>query len=438
MTEALFGATQATPPSRRSVVASIGAVAIGGCASVARDGETARITVVARVPKGVGPVYLTGNLAELGPWNPAALAMGGAGEERTAIVRAPIGTVFEFKVTLGSWDREGLGPSGTVMPNTQVTVTGDQIATIAVGDFKKDPLVYLNDPRGSGVIGRLVNWLDVGGAGLAQKRHVQVWLPPGYDENPARRYRVIYMHDGQNLFDPRIANTGTDWGVDETIVRLSGAGMADPAIVVAVWSTSQRRLEYAPSKVLAALPSAVQAELVTEFGGQPLGDRYIAFLADELKPRIDQTFRTLTGPESTSLMGSSMGGLISFYSAVERPDVFGAAACLSMHWPVAITAQRIFERADEWRPLLLKAYIAYLGGATLSPLRTRIWADHGGGDLDSLYGPYQQAIAPVLTARGFETGPRLQLRAFANSEHNEASWRARLDEPMRFLLSRET
>ena len=88
--------------------------------------------------------------------------------------------------------------------------------------------------------GRLVYWTDVSSAFLGPKRHVEIWLPPGYDDNPTTRYPVLYMHDGQNLFDPRIANTGVDWGVDEAVVKLVTQGVIPPIIVVGVWSTSAR------------------------------------------------------------------------------------------------------------------------------------------------------------------------------------------------------
>ena len=84
--------------------------------------------------------------------------------------------------------------------------------------------------------GRLVYWTDLESKNLEQARHVEIWLPPGYDENPAARYPVLYMSDGQNLFDSRIANTGVDWGVDEAVVRLSRAGIIPPVIVVGAWS----------------------------------------------------------------------------------------------------------------------------------------------------------------------------------------------------------
>jgi enterochelin esterase-like enzyme len=419
---------------RKFVASALAASSLGACATARPSASTFEIEIVANVPDGTGPVYLTGNLPVLGPWNPSALRMQGTGRERRARILAPAEHEFEFKITLGSWDREALGPSGMITPNHRLRVTRGANATIDIPSFKKDARAYMDDVAGAGILGALTYWPDVTSAKLTRARTVSIWTPPGYDPADARRYRVIYMHDGQNLFDPRIANTGTDWGVDEAMMRLGARGI-EPAIVVGVWNSDLRRLEYSPSKVIAHLDANVRGDVEAEFNGRVLGDEYVTFLADELKPRIDSAFRTKTGPQDTYLMGSSMGGLISFYALVERPDIFGAAACLSMHWPMSINRARIFEGAQTWRPVLLDAYTHYVRGSDFSPSRSRLWADHGGLALDSLYAPYQQAMAPILAERGFREGAGFQLRAFPNTDHNEASWRARLDAPLAFLLS---
>ena len=108
------------------------------------------------------------------------------------------------------------------------------------------PERYLDDLPGSGVEGTLVYWHDTPSAYLAETRHVLVWLPPGYEDTPDKRYRVIYMSDGENLFDPRIASWGVDWGIDEAMMRGVANGDYEPAIVVGAWSTSQRGPEYSP------------------------------------------------------------------------------------------------------------------------------------------------------------------------------------------------
>ena len=198
------------------------------------------VTIHLRVPEGTGLVYLAGNLPELGPWRPDGRAMQGAGRERSTEVTAPPGTTFEYKFTLGTWDREALGPAGTVPPNHQLVVSRDTLVAHEVAAFKRDVKDYFADWPGSGVEGRLVYWTDVASAFLGPKRHVEIWLPPGYDDAPSAHYPVLYMHDGQNLFDPRIANTGVDWGVDEAVGRLVRQGVIPPVIVVGVWSTASR------------------------------------------------------------------------------------------------------------------------------------------------------------------------------------------------------
>src|SRR5262249_9126728 len=184
---------------------------------------------------------------------------------------------------------------------------------------------------------------------LARTRHVEIWLPPDYDAYPDRRFPVIYMHDGQNLFDPRIANTGSDWGVDETMMRLLSSGaIATPAIVVGVWNSDLRRVEYAPNRILDAVGPEVKARDAPEFRTDLLGDQYVRFLVEELKPRVDAAYRTRPDRDNTLIMGSSMGALISFYAMTEAPNVFGGAGCLSMHWPVGVDFDRIFTHADDW------------------------------------------------------------------------------------------
>lgn len=395
------------------------------------------VTIHAVVPEATGQVYLTGNLPELGPWRADALPMMGSGRARSVTLRVADGTALEYKVTLGSWDREGLGPSGTVMPNAQLLVDGDEDATITISDFKKDVREYIADWQDSGVIGRLDYWLDVPSQFLTERRHVEIWLPPQYDVEPQRRFPVIYWHDGQNLFDPRIANTGIDWGVDEAIVALANEGVIEPAIVVGVWSTPDRRFEYAPASVLDYVEGEVRTMAAGEFPPDlRKGDAYVRFLVEELKPRVDAQYRTRTGRDDTFLIGSSMGALISIYGMVERPDVFGGAAGLSMHWPVGVQEQNFAERQEVWRPAITSAFQRYFEAQRLDPATHLMWVDHGTGFLDHYYVPYQQAMLPVLHGLGYVDGQTLEARVYPGADHNEAAWRARLREPLTFLLRR--
>lgn len=410
--------------------------ALAACVTPSDDG-LADVTIRATVPEGSGRVFLAGNLPELGPWRADGMEMQGEGRHRVVTLRAPIGMTFEYKVTQGTWDREGLGPSGTVMSNSRVEIDGDEEATITIVDWKHDIDEYVADPGGAGVMGELTYWRDVRSLLLEHARHVSIYLPPQYETDPSARLPVIYAHDGQNLFDPRIANTGVDWGVDEAMQALVAEGAIEPAIIVGIWSTPARRLEYAPAGVLARVAEDMRRAAAEEFPEElRAGDAYLRFIVEELKPRVDAAFRTRPERDSTFLMGSSMGALISVYGMAEYPHVFGGAAGLSMHWPVGVSERNIVERQETWRPAVVAAFSDYFAAKQLNPAHHRIWVDHGTGFLDHLYVPYQEAMLPVLADLGYVEGQTLEARVYPGANHNEAAWRARLRDPLTFLLRR--
>mgnify|MGYP001581395408 FL=1 len=372
-------------------------------------------TIRVTVPEGTGTVYLAGSLPELGPWHPDGRAMVGVGRERTANVTAPRGTTFEYKFTLGSWDREALGPAGTVPPNNRLLIDGNVEAVHEITGFKRDPREYMADWAGSGVEGRLVYWPDVASAFLGPTRHVEIWLPPGYDSTRSTRYPVLYMHDGQNLFDPRIANTGVDWGVDEAVVRLARRGVIPPVMVVGVWSTAERGAEYSPWHRASA---------------------YARFLIEELMPRVNAEFRTLTGPQNTAVMGSSMGGLLSFYLVAHHPDVFGACGCESTHFPLseAVVARTFTSVAPVANPDTTPYIVRDIERGLRVPRGARYRFDYGSLGLDSAYGPSHEVVRAWLRRQGFVEGRDFVIRRYEGATHNEASWRARLDDPLTFMF----
>ncbi len=251
-------------------------------------------------------------------------------------------------------------------------------------------------------------------------RPVDIWLPPGYDDDSGARYPVIYMHDGQNLFEPGLAFAGVDWGIDEAIVRLMDAGTTEGAIVVAPWNSARRRSEYMPQKPLAMPAMREQARhFAAENGALPFSDLYLRFLVEELKPFVDATYRTRPGRDTTCVMGSSMGGLISLYALCEVPKVFGAAACVSTHWPIG----------DE--PL-----VDWFGAALPAPGRHRIYFDYGTETLDAQYEPYQARMDERMATAGYRRGVDWETRTFEGAEHSEVSWRARAEIPLAFLLGK--
>ncbi len=401
---ALLGATSCTPQRQP---APAPAPALNCCTA------TIRVTV----PEGTGTVYLAGSLPELGPWRPDGRAMTGTGRERTVLVTAPRGTSFEYKFTLGTWDREALSAGGAVLPNNRVLIDGNVDAVHEVAGFKKDAREYIADWKGSGVLGHLVYWTDVRSAFLGPTRHVEIWLPPGYDSTPSLRYPVLYMHDGQNLFDPRLASTGVDWGVDEAVMRLVERGTIPPVIVVGVWNSAERGTEYSPWHRAPA---------------------YARFLIEELMPRVNQEFRTLPGPEHTAVMGSSMGGLLSFYLVTHHPEAFGACGCESTHFPLsaAVVAQ-VFEGVPHVEHPDTTPYIVQdIAAGLTAPKGARYRFDYGALGLDSAYGPTHEAVRAWLLKQGLVEGTDFVIQRYEGATHNEASWRARLEDPLTFMFGK--
>ena len=249
-------------------------------------------------------------------------------------------------------------------------------------------------------------------------RHVDVWCPPGYADQPDRRYPVLYMHDGQNLFDPAFALGGIDWGMHETTARLIREKRIPAPIVVGVWNTPLRWREYMPQKAL-ELPAAgaVLPRFLELAGGPPISDRYLKFLVEELKPVIDATYRTLPDQQHTFIMGSSMGGLISLYAALEYPQVFGGVGCISGHWPVGEDC-----------------LVQYIKGALPKPGSHRFYFDYGTETLDAGYEPYQLQVDDLLKAAGYRYGIDWLTLKFAGADHSESAWRTRVDIPLAFLL----
>ncbi len=258
-------------------------------------------------------------------------------------------------------------------------------------------------------------------------RTVDIWLPPGYNAEEAKRFPVLYMHDGQNLFDASLAYGGQTWGVDSTIKKLVKQGKISEMIVVGVWNTFYRFTEYMPTKPFLNLPESTKAFLVDEYEGEPQGDEYLKFLVSELKPFIDEHFRTLPDAKNTLIMGSSMGGLISAYAICEYPDVYGGAGCLSTHWIGSLEGEESdFDEVSD-------TMAAWLAENLPEPGNNKIYFDFGTLNLDGFYEPHQQKIDSVMVKRGYTSGKDWITKKFPHHDHNEKSWKKRLNVPLEFL-----
>jgi predicted alpha/beta superfamily hydrolase len=230
---------------------------------------------------------------------------------------------------------------------------------------------------------------------LHNSRSLRIYLPPSYGENTAKRYPVLYMHDGQNLFDARTAAYGVEWRIDETVNRLVATGQMDEVIVVGIDNTPDRIPEYTPC-------------CDPKYGGGKL-EAYQAFIVDTVKPYIDKTLRTLPDRENTAIMGSSLGGIASVYIAQRHPEVFSKAGGVSSSfW---------------WNNGLL----------TSSPphVPVKFYLDAGTRD-DGLEDSVKMRDA--MLAQGYKANQDLYFYKAEGGSHNEASWAARVDKPLAWFF----
>lgn len=256
---------------------------------------------------------------------------------------------------------------------------------------------------GAQLTGRFDLLHDFHSATLGTARRVSIYLPPGYDESTTR-YPVLYLQDGQNLFDPaRAFVPGQDWGLDETAERLIHAGAIAPLILVGIDHAAADRLdEYTPS-----------CDPRRRVGGR-LG-AYRTFLVEELKPWIDARYRTRPEAVSTGLAGSSLGGLATLEIGFTRPDLFGRLAALSpsLWWG----GRGILERA--------RALDGHLG--------TAIWLDAGTHE-----GPgvlhHARMLKNILVRRGWRLNGDLHYREVVGGRHSEADWARRAGDVLRALF----
>jgi predicted alpha/beta superfamily hydrolase len=286
--------------------------------------------------------------------------------------------------------------------------------------------------------GQVVAWRSMDG-GAAGPMTVWVWLPPGYMEAKDKRFPVLYMHDGQNLFDRKLTGYNQEWQMDEAIPRMVRQGDLRSWIVVGVQSPKSRYRALFPQKLLPLLPADFQKRVMDIDIGEPrislAGDAYLKFMVETVKPRVDREFRTLDGPEDTAVMGSSMGGLMAFYAMAEYPQVFGQAACVSMHVALAMSTEKGLDHTKT-AAASAEAFRKYLSGSKMKPGTNRLYIDHGTGTLDGSYGPYSSALLPVLDAAGWR-GRDFMFRTFAGAEHNETAWAQRVDIPLAFLDAKD-
>lgn len=336
-------------------------------------------TVEVTYPRALGPVGLRG--ASPLSWSETAPPSSTRGSTRIFTLDVPDGTTLDVKPVRGD-GRFASGRNATVLAGE----------TLRLSPYFEEAGVLDAAPRTlfSPQLGRPVAF--------------RVFLPPGYGELDARRYPVLYAQDGQSLFGAE------SWRLDETLDTLWGLGAMEEAIVVAV-HTDEGRLD-----MLSPTPDPGH--------GGGAGPRYRSFLTDTLKPYVDTFFRTRRGREDTALLGSSMGGLFSFFAAWTRPDIFGKAACLSSSfwWDRRALVKDVAAGACP----LPRPFLYIDSGAARDPLAED-------ANLRDGY-HHTMALRAALTGHCYEPGRNLHVLAFPGHAHDAASWGARLSVPLQLLF----
>lgn len=281
----------------------------------------------------------------------------------------------------------------------------------------------------SGTIERIENFKSK----FVTERNIDVWLPPNY--STTQKYDVLYMHDGQMLYDTAQTWNKQAWEVDEVMDKLIAAQQTKPVIIVGIWNGgSTRHFDYFPQKPFEMLSKKQQdsiynlnrSEGVKLFNGKVSSDNYLKFIVQELKPIIDQKYAVYTDFEHTFIAGSSMGGLISIYAICEYPEVFGGAACISTHWP------GIFHVENNPIP---NALYQYLKQNLPNPKDHKLYFDFGTATLDALYEPLQNEIDLIMKQKGYDANHWMNQK-FEGENHSESAWQKRLHIPFQFLFGK--
>jgi enterochelin esterase-like enzyme len=266
---------------------------------------------------------------------------------------------------------------------------------------------------------------------FVSNRNIDVWLPNGYSRK--KKYAVLYMHDGQMLFDPEITWNKKSWNVDSIANALIQNQNTKNFIVVAIWNDGiTRHADYFPQNPYEKLSPIEKDTVISQLkiAGRisatftPNSDNYLRFIVNELRPYINKTYSVSTKKSETFVAGSSMGGLISIYAICEYPKIFGGAACISTHWPGTFTLTN--------NPLP-QAFIDYLKHNLPSPKNHRIYFDCGDQTLDALYPKIQKEVDSIMIKRGYNSENWIS-KYVIGADHSEKSWQNRFDIPLKFLL----
>lgn len=348
-----------------------------------QDSVHITIKVIAENIEPEENIFISGNQFKLGNWQPGAVSLNKINDSTWMNSFSFIkGEELEFKFTKGKWDNEALNADGTVPANNSLTVNYDSTLSFRISNWKDGSIVSIKGQ----ITGKVEYIRDVTYSGL-EPRDIIIWLPPSYDSLQSKTYPVLYMHDGQNVFDPLTSSFQVDWQLDETADSLIMAGDIEEIIIVGIYNTFNRYAEYSPNDT---------------------GYLYMKFIVEELKPMIDKNYRTKPGRDYTATGGASMGGLISFMLAWEHCETFSMAACLSPAF--------LYCNFD---------YVRTVSGFEGDKKPIKLYIDNGGVALENVLQPGIDMMLEALSEKGFIQGADLIWFKDENAVHSENAWAER-------------
>ncbi len=344
-------------------------------------------------------VFIAGSLPQLGNWNPSRVKMEFAGnhEWKKEIIFSQTLNV-EYKYTLGSWEREAATDKGLPLPNFSATLFNGRSVRDTVQYWKNGAIRMVNGQ----VTGIVKYHQALKGEGI-RERDIIVWLPPGYDPMSKNRYPVLYLQDGQNVFDPVTSAFGTDWQVDETADSMIRRGSVVPMIIVGIYNTVERSIEYIPSDK---------------------GKLYRRFMVNRLKPFIDSAYKTKPGRRHNFIGGSSAGGILAFMMVWEYPDVFSKAICMSPAFRLPGSS------LTGWN------YVSTVKSDTKRK-KVFFYIDNGGIGLEQRLQPGVDEMLKALTDKGYKAVRDFIYVSDPNAKHNEEAWARRFPYALKLLAGHQ-
>ncbi|QDU34631.1 Endo-1,4-beta-xylanase Z precursor [Poriferisphaera corsica] len=375
---------------------------------------TNTIRFVVRVPESTpkgAAIDISGSLEELGMWNSGLeLQQDVDGLYRGSITTAATGKM-EFKVRRGGWANVEKNSNGEEIANRSAIIHDNTTINISVEAWA-DEFALAQSDKPSTVVGELIIHKDVKSEYLELSRTVRVYLPPNYEQNKDAHYPVLYMHDGQNLFDQRTSAFGNEWEVDENLVELVKAKKMEPIIVVGIDNSAMRSDEYTPT-------------YWERYGAGGKGDAYAKFLITELKPFIDKTYRTKPEAQYTGTAGSSLGGLISLYLGTAYPDTFTRIGSVSpaLGWD----NNQIIRDFSEYKKTYLPHWQKMRNWIDMGTLE----GDTGGGGVCTV--PLAEEVAQIFRNSNLRENDQFKLFIAENGLHNEPAWAKRIDKILMYL-----